>query len=220
MIDSLTICGSIISRIAKDKNNYHAIDIGCNVGILANYLVEHHSINVTGIDISSVAISEANRYKKSENVSFLQASLDEIEFENQIDMAIAVDFVQPNETNFFSMMEKIGKLIKQNGHLIVIGNFVNVGNMGEFFRSIGFACLNAQLTGGYQQGHASDFEVDWAAKVALHFKKNTKLKSVRLPIFGVMTDFATYANAGEFPERELNRSYFLPRVSRKLFDLN
>jgi SAM-dependent methyltransferase len=220
LIDSLTICDSIISKITKNKDYYHVIDIGCNVGILANYLVEHHPINVTGIDISSVSISEANRHKKSDNVIFLQTSLDQIKLENQIDMAIAVDFVQPNETNFFSMMEKVGKLIKQNGHLIVIGNFINAGNIDDFFRSIGFTCLNAQLTGGYQQGHASDFEVDWAAKAALHFKKNTKLKPVQLPISGVMTDFATYANAGEFPERELNRSYFLPRVSRKLTDLN
>jgi hypothetical protein len=113
-------------------------------------------------------------------------------------------------------MEKVGSLVKSNGHLIVVGNFIDVENIDEFFRSIGFACLGAQLTGGYQQGHSDGFAVDWSTKAALHFKKNIKLKSVSLPISGHMNDFATYANSGEFLPRELNRSYFLPRISKNL----
>ena len=100
--------------------------------------------------------------------------------------------------------------------MIVIGNFVEVGNIEEYFRSIGFACVRAQLTGGYQQGLSGEFAIDWSTKAALHLKKNLKLKSVDLPISGDMLDFAEYANSGEFPPREVNRSYFLPRFSKNI----
>ena len=97
---------------------------------------------------------------------------------------------------------------------MVIGNFVEIGNVDEFFRSIGFVCVGAQLTGGYQQGLSGEFAIDWSTKAALHLKKKLKLKSVNLPISGSMLDFADYANSGEFPPREVNRSYFLPRFSK------
>jgi len=216
LIDSLSFCSSIISSISKSKNDFKVIDVGCNVGIFSNYLSENYSINVTGIDVSRVAISAANQFKKSVNVTFLESSLEECNSGNEWDLVIAVDFVQPNEHNFVSLMEKIGSLVKSNGHLIVVGNFIDVENIDEFFRSIGFSCLGAQLTGGYQQGHSDGFAVDWSTKAALHFKKNIKLKSVNLPISGRMNDFATYANSGEFLPRELNRSYFLPRISKNL----
>ena len=219
LIDSMSICSAITAKASKNKPIFNIVDIGCNVGVLANYLVEHYAVNVTGIDISEVAVNQANRRKKSDKVDFRQVSIDDFEYGSEVDLVVAVDFVQPTETNFSSLMSKVGDLVKSNGNLVVIGNFVDVGGIDEFFRSIGFACISAQLTGGYQQGHAQDFEVDWSTKVAMHFKKNTRLASVRLPITGLMTDFAAYANSGEFAPRELNRSYFLPRMAKNLVNL-
>jgi hypothetical protein len=58
---------------------------------------------------------------------------------------------------------------------------------------------------------------NWSTKAAIHLIKNTKLNSLSLPISGLMADFATYANSGDFLPAELNRSYFLPRVADGLF---
>jgi 2-polyprenyl-3-methyl-5-hydroxy-6-metoxy-1,4-benzoquinol methylase len=203
LMDSITICSSIISGLAKKDKELSVVEIGCNVGILANYLAENHPIQVTGIDSSDVAISKA-----------LKCDLEKFGHEALWDVAIAVDLVQPIEQNFAPLMERVGKLVKPNGDLIVIGNFVEIGNIDEYFRSINFACVGAQLTGGYQQGLSGEFAIDWSTKAALHLKKNVKLKSVDLPISGDMLEFAEYANSGEFPPREVNRSYFLPRFAK------
>jgi SAM-dependent methyltransferase len=213
LLDSLSFCSAIISDVSKKKDSLQVIDVGCNVGIHSNYLAQNHRIELTGIDNSVVAIDIAQKKINSENACFLNQSLDKLTSKYQWDVAIAVDFIQPNEHNFASVMGKIGDLVKPNGHLIVVGNFIDYDNNDEYFRSIGFACLGAQLTGGYQQGHSEGFGVDWSTKVAMHLVKNTKLKSVGLPISGLMTDFAMYANSGDFLPAELNRSYFLPRVA-------
>jgi len=205
LIDSISISSSIISNISKSQKNINVLDVGCNVGILSNYIAENYSVNLTGIDPSEVAIAEANKLKKVMNVTFQHTDVENFNTESQWDVAIAVDLIQPNEPNFSSLFEKVGNLVKPNGHMIVVGNFLSIENIDEFFRSIGFSCLGAQLTGGYQRGHSEDFGVDWSTKAALHFKKNLELKSVSLPISGDMNDFAAYANSGEFPQRELNR---------------
>ena len=168
------------------------------------------------VDTSDAAILKAHEFKESPSVTFDKCNLENFGAETLWDVAIAVDLVQPIEHNFASLIEKVGNLVRPNGDLIVIGNFVDVENVDEFFRSIGFACVGAQLTGGYQQGLSGDFTIDWSTKAALHLKKNLNLKSIDLPISGDMHDFAEYANSGEFPPREINRSYFLPRASRKI----
>ena len=216
LIDSITICSSIISGLIKREKILTVIEIGCNIGILSNYLAERHPIQVTGIDTSDAAILKAHEFKESPSVTFDKCNLENFGAETLWDVAIAVDLVQPIEHNFASLIEKVGNLVRPNGDLIVIGNFVDVENVDEFFRSIGFACVGAQLTGGYQQGLSGDFTIDWSTKAALHLKKNLNLKSIDLPISGDMHDFAEYANSGEFPPREINRSYFLPRASRKI----
>jgi len=212
LIDSIMICSSIISGLAKKDKELNVVEIGCNVGILANYLAENHPMQVTGIDSSDAAILKALEFKQSASVKFEKCNLENFGSEEVWDVAIAVDLVQPIEQNFASLIEQVGNLVKPNGDLMVIGNFVEIGNVDEFFRSIGFVCVGAQLTGGYQQGLSGEFAIDWSTKAALHLKKNLKLKSVDLPISGDMLDFAEYANSGEFPPREVNRSYFLPRV--------
>jgi 2-polyprenyl-3-methyl-5-hydroxy-6-metoxy-1,4-benzoquinol methylase len=220
LLDSLSFCSAIISDVSKKKESLQVIDVGCNVGIHSNYLAQNHRIELTGIDNSEVAIEVAQKIKNSKNAHFLNQSVNKLTSEYQWDVAIAVDFIQPNEHNFALMMGKIGDLVKPNGHLIVVGNFIEYENIDEYFRSIGFACLGAQLTGGYQQGHSEGFGVDWSTKAALHLVKNTKLNSISLPISGLMTDFATYANSGDFLPAELNRSYFLPRVADGTFVVN
>jgi|LauGreSBDMM110SN_4_FD.fasta_scaffold04809_5 2-polyprenyl-3-methyl-5-hydroxy-6-metoxy-1,4-benzoquinol methylase len=214
LMDSITICSSIISGLAKKDKELSVIEIGCNVGILANYLAENHPIQVTGIDSSEAAITKALEFKQSARVKFEQCDLEDFRSEAQWAVAIGVDLVQPTEQNFASLIEQVGDLVKPNGDLIVIGNFVEIGNVDEYFQSIGFTCVGAQLTGGYQQGLSGEFAIDWSTKAALHLKKKLKLKSVNLPISGSMLDFADYANSGEFPPREVNRSYFLPRFSK------
>lgn len=216
LIDSISICSSIISVLTKKDSELKVIDIGCNVGILSNYLAENHPIKVTGIDSSDVAISKAIEFQKSPRVKFEKCDLEKFETQGLWDAAIAVDLVQPIEHTFAPLIEQVGNLVRTNGDLIVIGNFVEVENVDEFFRSIGFACVGAQLTGGYQQGLSHDFTIDWSTKAVLHLKKNLKLKSVDLPVSGDMYDFAEYANSGEFPPREVNRSYFLPRVDKNI----
>jgi 2-polyprenyl-3-methyl-5-hydroxy-6-metoxy-1,4-benzoquinol methylase len=219
LIDSISICSSIISGLSKKKKVLNVIEIGCNVGILSNYLAENHPIQVTGIDSSDTAIFKANEFKESTKVKFENCDLEKFKTEALWDVAIAVDLVQPIEHNFASLIEQVGNLVKPNGDLIVIGNFVEIENVNEYFRRIGFSCVGAQLTGGYQQGLSGDFVTDWSTKAALHLKKNLKLQSVDLPISGDMYEFAEYANSGEFPSREVNRSYFLPRVSRKIIEI-
>jgi 2-polyprenyl-3-methyl-5-hydroxy-6-metoxy-1,4-benzoquinol methylase len=220
LIDSLSFCSSIIGHLAKKNKEISVIDVGCNVGIHSNYLAENYPIKLTGIDFAENAITKAIEFRTSFNANFQQCDLEEFKVENQFDVAIAVDFIQPNENNFSSLIDRVGRLVKPNGDFIVVGNLIGIDNVDEFFRSIGFSCLGAQLTGGYQQGHSQDFGIDWSTKAALHFKKNLNLKSVPLPISGDMYDFAAYANSGEFPNRELNRSYFLPRIAQNLVTLD
>ena len=120
LLDSLSFCSIIISNASKKKNTLKVIDVGCNVGIHSNYLAENHLIDITGIDISDAAIDTAKKFNKSKNVNFQTQSIDKLSSENQWDVAIAIDFVQPIEHNFTVMMETIGKLVKPDGHLILV----------------------------------------------------------------------------------------------------
>ena len=75
LMDSITICSSIISGLAKKDKELSVIEIGCNVGILANYLAENHPIQVTGIDSSNAAITKALEFKQSARVKFERLSV-------------------------------------------------------------------------------------------------------------------------------------------------
>lgn len=213
-IDSISIACSIVKEIGKDGVCENILDVGCNLGFLPCYLAEKYKLNITGSDVARNAIAVAKMLDVHSGVNFIEGPIDALPSKEGWHFVVAVDLVQPQEHDFTLMMTTLAGFVRPNGHLLVIGNFVDERTFEfviDLYRKLGFSCLRSQLTGGFQQGHAVSHEVDWSAKCAMHFQKTVGIDIVKSYMLGNWNDFAEYANSGEHPFRQLNHSYFLAR---------
>lgn len=211
VLDSISFASAVGELIQAQGSCESHLDVGCHVGFLPTYLSEHLKFESTGIDIAGEAISEAKKLDKTTNVDFLKHSASDLVGKRTFQFVTAVDLVQPNQLSFSKTMKSVCDLVAPNGHLVVIGNYVNDGKSLNFYQELGLSCKRGQLTGGFHHGLESHGFPEWDTKVAYHFRKQKEIESIDQPISGDQYEFSEYANSGDFPPRELNRSYFLAR---------
>lgn len=211
-LDALSIASEIASQIRSKRGTATMLDVGCNIGFMATYIAEKHGLQTTGIDLSDAVLKQARRLDISSKVNFKRVDIESLSSGEQWDFVLSVDLVQPTENHFVETMTKVCSLVKEKGDLLVIANLVEYGNVVEFFQNNGFSCMSAQLTGGFQQGHAIDDFIDWSTKGAFHFKKQKGIDTFLGELSSDMSDFADYANSGGYSERELSRGYFLAHL--------
>jgi SAM-dependent methyltransferase len=210
-IDSVAMISAVIELIRTEGKSPSYLDVGCHIGFLPRYICEKYTLLSTGIDIAEDAIRTAKKLASPYPVEFLCQSPSDITKGRTWEVVSAVDLVQPNQLAFKKIMKSVCDLVAQNGTLIVIGNYIKNQVVLDYFRELGFSCLSAQLTGGYHHGLSTEGFPDWNAKAAYHFKKTKNIDGLLKPISGDQFEFADYANSGEYPPREINRSYFLAR---------
>jgi len=211
-IDSIAMISAVIELIRGEGKSPSYLDVGCHIGFLPRYISEKYNLPSTGVDIAEETIRTAKELAAAYPVEFLNTSPSDITKGRTWDFVSAVDLVQPNQLEFKKIMKSVGDLVAPNGTLIVIGNYVANEAVLEFFRKLGFSCLSAQLTGGYHHGLSSGSFPDWSSKAAYHFKKTKNIDTLLIPVSGDQSEFADYANSGDFPLKEINRSYFLARL--------
>ena len=210
-IDSISMISAVIELMRNEGKTPRYLDVGCHIGFLPRYISEKYTLLSTGIDIAEDAVRTARELAIPYQVEFLHQSPSDITKGRAWEVVSAVDLVQPNQLAFKKIMKSVCDLVAPNGTLIVIGNYVASQAVLNFFRELGFSCLSAQLTGGYHHGLSTEGFPDWNAKAAYHFKKTKNIDTLGKPVSGDQFDFAEYANSGDYPPREINRSYFLAR---------
>jgi SAM-dependent methyltransferase len=186
------------------------LDVGCHIGFLPTYLSEQCSVVATGLDVADEAIAEAKKLDIGGKVEFVADSIDSFGNGRTWDMVSVIDLIHPSEPGFARTIQAVSRFVRPGGHLLVIGNELGELTVRGFFHDLGFSCLAMQLTGGFQQGH--DPMLDWSSKVAVHLVNKPNVDAFDYHDWEDQSDFAEYANRGKWPNRELNRSFFLARL--------
>ncbi|MBN1151155.1 class I SAM-dependent methyltransferase [candidate division WOR-3 bacterium] len=112
---------NILGIIGKRKFN-EILDIGCGNGFFSHLLLAV-SNKVTGIDISSRAIKEANaKYGKFENLKFIRADIGSFTTKNRFDLFFCSEvlyYLRPEELE--KTCTKIKKMTSGQSQIIFVG---------------------------------------------------------------------------------------------------
>lgn len=115
---------AVVQEISNDSNIKTVLDIGTGPGTLPQLLIiQNQSLNITGIDIDSAMIAEANRRTNHQNVTFLnQQPNDTTTFKsNTFDVVTfcSVLFLLDDSTKR-SLLEEAKRVLKPDGKIIVL----------------------------------------------------------------------------------------------------
>lgn len=107
--------------VSQLTSGQSALDIGCGIGLIADYVSEITDCNVVGFDYSPTAISCANMLaqRKPDKLAFHCANMDSISLpEHSFDVTYAIDTLyMPND--LVATLRQIYNLLKPNGSLNV-----------------------------------------------------------------------------------------------------
>lgn len=102
-------------KLAVDKT---VLDIACGEGYGSN-LLSDVAASVTGVDISSDAISHAESTYHKENVKFLQGSCADIPVpDNSVDLVVSFETIEHHDQHE-EMMSEIKRVLKADGMLVI-----------------------------------------------------------------------------------------------------
>ena len=106
--------------VSQLRSGQRALDIGCGIGLIAEYVSDKTHSNVVGFDYSPAAIAHANSLAqhKPDNLTFRCANMDSINLpEHNFDVIYAIDTLyMPND--LAATLSVIRNLLKPNGSLI------------------------------------------------------------------------------------------------------
>ncbi|MGQ3480964.1 class I SAM-dependent methyltransferase [Paenibacillus sp. TY11] len=109
---------TIISDYLKGMN---VLDAGCGTGY-GSLLISQLANTVVGIDISSESVEWCNeRYATQENLSFIQASLESLPFEDgEFDCIVSLEVIEHVDKNIQeSFLKEAKRVLNENGVLII-----------------------------------------------------------------------------------------------------
>src|SRR5690606_20234950 len=76
-----------IKRLLPPLEGLRVLDLGCGFGEMANYLIDHGAMHVTGVDISENMLAIAKTHK---NIQYLHSSMEDVTFEeHQFDLIVS-----------------------------------------------------------------------------------------------------------------------------------
>lgn len=108
-----------IKIILKDLPIKTIIDVGCGDGRLIDSI--NKNVIYTGIDISSVQLSEAQKYAKKidrKNTNFVKGDATKLPFKkNSFDAALACDIVE-HVISPQDLFEELKRVVKPNGYIV------------------------------------------------------------------------------------------------------
>jgi len=113
------------------------LEIGCGVGILANYLNRKYGLSVTGIDVDSeqIKLAKENQEKK-ENLQFMVGDATKLNFseEESYDLAIST-YVMHHIGNWEEALMEIKRVVRAKG-LYIFYDMAYSKFLVKIFRSI------------------------------------------------------------------------------------
>jgi ubiquinone/menaquinone biosynthesis C-methylase UbiE len=94
------------------KNHYKILEIGCGVGLFANYLTLLKNVEYVGIDINSKAILYAKRLRK---LDFIKCNAENLPFKEKVfDIVIGIDILHHCNTKL--AIKEVSRVIKKGGY--------------------------------------------------------------------------------------------------------
>lgn len=111
------IIHSILDR-AGIKQGVHVLDVACGTGVLIPDYRERKVASVTGVDISPEMAKRAKEKFPYENVEIICGDVEELDFSEKFD-CIMVYNAFPHFPNPQRLIEKLSRLLKQNGTLTI-----------------------------------------------------------------------------------------------------
>ena len=113
-----------LAQLAEIQPGCRILDVGCGTGASSIFLAERYKVEATGITISPVQVSLANRAAAREdaNATFLLMDAEAMKFENLFDVVWSVESISHYQDieKFFA---SAAKLLKPNGTVAVIDWF-------------------------------------------------------------------------------------------------
>ena len=138
-----------LETLEFDKN-CHILDLGAGTGLCGRILFENNFVNITGIDISSKMLEEANNknvYQKLVECDLNKDSL--LEFQGLFDAIICVGLFFPGQVGS-EVLEKVPKLLKPGGLFCVT---IRVEFYDDEQYGYKVKCENLELKGDWKLIH-------------------------------------------------------------------
>lgn len=108
------------------KEIKNALEIGCGVGMLSDYLSQKYDINIFGIDVDPEQIEVAKEYfKDNKKLSFSVESAIDLPFDNSsFDMVLSFKILH-HISGWQSVLKEVQRVLKPNG-ILVFSDFAYV----------------------------------------------------------------------------------------------
>ena len=117
MVD-MTALEDLLNRLEIDKGDY-VLDLGCGVGVIAEYISDVTGCRVTGIDYSepAIEIAKVRTASRDDRLNFICADMNELHLpEHMFDAAISLDTLYWVE-DLPSVLAKVARSIKPGGRM-------------------------------------------------------------------------------------------------------
>jgi len=105
---------SVIKDYLQDTKQCNVLDIGCSTGIMTNVYSEHFD-KIIGIDIDKEAIKYASENFKNKNLTFIEASFNDINIEKRRFDIITCSHIYEQVDDAQELLDTIYKLLKPGG---------------------------------------------------------------------------------------------------------
>lgn len=107
-----------IKSAISDLKGKTILDLGCGSGQFAKYCIEAGASQVTGIDISTNMIEQANKENKHEKIDYICIPIEDLVLDNQkfdlIISSLAVHYIE----DYSALIKKISGFLNENGEFI------------------------------------------------------------------------------------------------------
>ena len=101
------------------RNVKDALEIGCGVGMLSDYLAQNYNMNIAGIDVDPEQIEIANEYyKENRKLSFSVESATDLPFENDRFDMVLIFKVLHHINDWPEAINEIGRVLRPNGYFV------------------------------------------------------------------------------------------------------
>jgi len=109
-----------LARAAEIRSGQHILDVGCGFGASSIYLAKHLGVEATGVSISEIQVSLANRAARLQKAAaqFLVADAEAMSFDKSFDVVWSVESIAHyhDKRKFFA---SAANLLKKNGLLAI-----------------------------------------------------------------------------------------------------
>ena len=105
---------SVLKDYLNDISSISLLDIGSSTGIMTNEYAKHCK-DVTGVDLASTAVQYSTNQYKRENLKFICAPIEEIDFPDSSYDVITCSQIYEHVPSDKKLMEEILRLLKPGG---------------------------------------------------------------------------------------------------------